>query len=1206
MSDMIKIAKDFQYAINIAYDAEDSNKIKNYIFTAASLDLLKKLFNSVIEDTSDKSHFLIGPYGKGKSHLALVLLNLLTLNNSDSIISVKKQIASLDKTFAEDIENYYRENKAFIPVIIENNGNSSLQQCFLNSLRKALISKELQSIIPNTYFTCALNTIASWKDNYENTYNEFCKKLDCNISEFIEDLENYNENAYSKFVKIYPELTAGSNYYPDINNSTLDFYLDVSKKVSKLGYKGIYVVFDEFSKYLEANLDNNYSEDLKFLQDFAEASNRSKKNQLHLLLITHQSLLNYVDKLTKTQIDNWKAVSNRFSELHLNTTISQYYKLISKIIIKDKVQFDNFYKKHNDVFDSIINKWTLKKCFNDYTKDELLEIVKDAFPLHPSSLYILPTLSEKIAQNERTIFTFLASDTQLNTLNEFIKKHNFSREENISLVTPDILFDYFSPLFEEESFKSEIFRTNKKVLAALNQLPDSSDYDLHRKVIKTIGVLNIIDSTDVLSVTEDTICDIYNEPETINVLLYLTKKRIIQKFEYAQTISFPEYAEIDINSDILNKVSIIKRTKNIQSILTEYVQRKAFYPVQYNEDNGITRFLRIEFINADDITLERYKSELKENFADGIIYCVLGNNLNNIESIKETGFVCITLKKQPEFLDDYVYKYEAAKFLKEKVEDSVTKEIIESVKKDYGNFIEHLFNMYFSFNENIAEYYVSGNQINIKNKIEFAELLSEQYSRKYIDFPVILNEMINKNEITTQTVGKCKNIFDNLYKQEKIIQFLGFNPGSQETTIIKSVFVKPGVITEINGEYSFEPISNVVKERNLNLYKVFVHIEEYLTNSNNLTFENLYIELREKFGIRKGIIPLLLGAIFYRHKNNLYFIRDGIEYSVNSDVIYFINEKPASFSFNFAKTDAESQIYINGLKQLFNEYLGYVEKKLSENDRLVKAMSKWYVALPSYTKSNLKGKAKELLKPLGAMKVNTNQYLFDVVPKVLNVETAQLAKEFAEIVKEENDFINKQINKIQNALFELFDAKDVDTLDKNISNWYQSLSPETKNHVYGDYISNIFTVFGQKRNTIEEFIRELIIKDFGIRIEDWNKNYSKDGEDTCDYFIEKLNNFKLSYDRFQEKLDNLKRMEDQEGMNVLSLAPYAIQFPGKEKKARIIKSFDFDSDKINKQSAAYRFLMNEMKNDISSYQSSLTAEEKCDVLFTIMKEILGL
>lgn len=93
MSEMIKIAKDFQYAINIAYDADDSNKIKNYIFTAASLDLLKKLFSSVFDDTSDKAHFLIGPYGKGKSHLALVLLNLLSINKSDSIESVKKQIA---------------------------------------------------------------------------------------------------------------------------------------------------------------------------------------------------------------------------------------------------------------------------------------------------------------------------------------------------------------------------------------------------------------------------------------------------------------------------------------------------------------------------------------------------------------------------------------------------------------------------------------------------------------------------------------------------------------------------------------------------------------------------------------------------------------------------------------------------------------------------------------------------------------------------------------------------------------------------------------------------------------------------------------------------------------------------------------------------------------------------------------------------------
>lgn len=1204
MSEMIKIAKDFQYAINIAYDADDSNKIKNYIFTAASLDLLKKLFSSVFDDTSDKAHFLIGPYGKGKSHLALVLLNLLSINKSDSIESVKKQIASLDKSFADEIEYYYSEKKGFIPVVIENNGNSSLQQCFLNSLRKTLVSKELENIIPNTYFNCAIDTINNWKNNYKDTFDLFCKKITSPINDFINDLQNYNEKTYLEFKTIYPDLTAGSQFYPDVNNSTLDFYLDVNKKLSSLGYKGIYVVFDEFSKYLEANVENNSSEDLKFLQDFAEAANRSKKAQIHLLLITHQSLLNYVDKLTKTQIDNWKAVSNRFSELHLNTTISQYYKLISKIIIKDVTQFNTYYKKHEKEFNITIDKWKSKKCYIDYTENVLKEITKDAFPLHPSSLYILPTLSEKIAQNERTIFTFLASDTQLNTLNEFIKKHDFTKEDKIQFVTPDVLFDYFNPLFEEESFKSDIFRTNKKVLAALNQLPDTPDYDLHRKVIKTIGILNIIDSTDILPVTEDTICDIYSDPETIDVLVYLTKRKIIQKLEYAQTISFPEYAEIDINSDILNKITIIKRTKTVQSILSEFVQKKAFYPVQYNEDNGITRFLRIEFISINDLTQENFNNSISNNFADGIIYCILGNG--NIPDIRDNEIVCITLDKQPDEIDDYVYKYEAAKVLKEKVEDSVTKEIIESVKKDYENFILHLISLYFSYDSNIAHYYINGIETAINNKIQLSQIISDHFSNKYAFYPIILNEMINKNEVTTQTIGRCKNIFDNLFKQDKIIQNLGFNPGAQETTIIKSVFVKPGVLLETNGEYTFEPLTQTVSERNHNLYTVFNCIEEYLINSRGQNFVNLYLQLETHYGLRKGIIPLLLGAVFYKHKETLYFEKEGLEYSVTSDVVFLINENPESFIFNFSRSDTESQNYLNGLRKLFGDYIGYIEKKQNENDRLVKAMSKWYVSLPSYTKSNLKGKTKELLKPLGGMKINTNQYLFEIIPRVLEVNTQELAPQFANIVRDTNAFIDKQIEKIQLALQDLFKANDVDELDKNISIWYQSLSPETKNHVYGDYISNIFTVFGEKRNTIEEFIRELIIKDFGIRIEDWNKNYSKDGEDTCDYFIERLRNFKLSYDRFQEKLDNLKRMENQEGMQTLSVAPYAIQFPGNDENKKIIKSFDFDKDKINTESAAYRFLTNEMKNDISSYQSSLTAEEKCNVLFNLMKEILGL
>ena len=56
------------------------------------------------------------------------------------------------------------------------------------------------------------------------------------------------------------------------------------------GFTGMYVVYDEFSKYLEANITEASLSDTKMLQDFAEKCNRSGKMQLHLMLIPTKKL----------------------------------------------------------------------------------------------------------------------------------------------------------------------------------------------------------------------------------------------------------------------------------------------------------------------------------------------------------------------------------------------------------------------------------------------------------------------------------------------------------------------------------------------------------------------------------------------------------------------------------------------------------------------------------------------------------------------------------------------------------------------------------------------------------------------------------------------------------------------------------------------------------------------------------------------------
>lgn len=97
--------------------------------------------------------------------------------------------------------------------------------------------------------------------------------------------------------------------------------------MKQYGYSGLYVVYDEFSKYLEANITEASLSDTKTLQDFAEKCNRSGATQLHLMLISHKEIANYIDKLPKQKVDGWRGVSERFKHIHLNNNFPRLMRL---------------------------------------------------------------------------------------------------------------------------------------------------------------------------------------------------------------------------------------------------------------------------------------------------------------------------------------------------------------------------------------------------------------------------------------------------------------------------------------------------------------------------------------------------------------------------------------------------------------------------------------------------------------------------------------------------------------------------------------------------------------------------------------------------------------------------------------------------------------------------------------------------------------
>ena len=131
LNDKIEVARGFQTSVNIAYDLHDENKAASFIPTMSSLDIIEDVLLSTAPNSTDRARILIGAYGRGKSHIILVLLSML-FNKNKSLYS---RLLEKMQEYNPELYNYTEEYL-----------NSSLKLLPIVALRKILCKKEPKQI----------------------------------------------------------------------------------------------------------------------------------------------------------------------------------------------------------------------------------------------------------------------------------------------------------------------------------------------------------------------------------------------------------------------------------------------------------------------------------------------------------------------------------------------------------------------------------------------------------------------------------------------------------------------------------------------------------------------------------------------------------------------------------------------------------------------------------------------------------------------------------------------------------------------------------------------------------------------------------------------------------------------------------------------------------------------------------------------------
>ena len=594
MNKMISVASGFQYSVNIGYDLNNVDKLRNFIPTKSAISLMTEILASTSPTSTDRARVLIGAYGKGKSHIVLTILSLLLKKDLDLFEKLMPKIEA-DPRLSQLVQNYYESENMILPVVITGS-STSLTQAFTLSLQRTLSEFGLIDAMPETNYKAAIAVIERWEKDFPETFAKFSEQIDEPVSMFTEKLASYDSSAYETFERIYPSLTAGSVFNPFLGFDVVELYESVAKSLKPKGYTGIYVIYDEFSKFLEANITTASVSDTKMLQDFAEKCTRSGKLQLHLMLISHKEISNYIDKLPQQKVDGWRGVSERFRHIHMNNNFSQTYEIISSVIQHHEPEWSKFISKKANEFGILLSRYGKHQMFADATS-ELNTAIYGCYPLHPVSTFILPRLSERVAQNERTLFTFLSAEGAA-TLPSFIEK---SETAEFSLITPDLIYDYFEPLFKKEAYAGDIHSMYVLTSTILNQLEDGA---LPSRIVKAMVQAKIDGNEDQV---EDVIAASLPALPLHQIAKEIRRSDYIYETTGEKIISIAERSLCCSDEDVIKYASATLQRERLMDLLDELPERtELILRARWGLDDGQERTLE-EVGQMFNLTRERIR-----------------------------------------------------------------------------------------------------------------------------------------------------------------------------------------------------------------------------------------------------------------------------------------------------------------------------------------------------------------------------------------------------------------------------------------------------------------------------------------------------------------------------------------------------------------------------------------------------------------------
>ncbi len=1125
LSEIVSLNANFKNAINLYLNLNKEDKIESYIPTTSSVAILDMFLEAVFTNNG-KANILIGPYGKGKSHLILVLLALLSKENDASTLSsLIDKIAEVDKNVAQKCKRYLKSTNKLLPVIVSNS-QDDLRQTFMIALNNALIRAELSDIMPSTFFSEAINVVENWKKNYKDTFESFKSLLKDNgktIKDFITDMENCDADTLALFKALYPSLTSGSEFNPLAGGDVLVMYKSVAENLKEYGYSGIYIVFDEFSKYIEAQSKNAVGQNMKIVQELCELADDSKDPQIHITLVTHKAIKEYGNFLPETIINAFSGIEGRIQDIEFITSSKNNYELIKNAMQVNDKKLQSVPNKSEFFGKKVIENYYSIPVFNASFNQEDFEriVVRGCYPLNPCAAYLLLNVSEKVAQNERTLFTFISKD-ETNSLAHYVKNHT---EDKKWIVNADLIYDYFKGIFKKEVNEEYVHNEWLNAEYSLKK----AETDDERSVLKALAIINIVNKYDDMPANEDIIRLATHLEDSSEILRDLEQKKILYKNSATNFYKFKTRAGSTLKKEIQKRRELKNGSINVPESMAKVSEIRYLMPRKYNYQFSMTRYYDYRFMLVDEfLSLGNLDAVFdKKIHQDGIVFALFSTDgvdyseqiSKYVEKLKSKNVVIVYTRKaflQEKELLDYEIILDIKNNISFMADNEVLRKELLIMEEDLENSIRKYINEYLCSQTVDFVLYHDGKEWLFKEKFSPEKAVDISCRAIYKKTLKINNELINKRFITTAPIKKArKTIIERVLKKDIDNQFR--NGTGPESTIYRAVLVNTGIEAADN---------NIETKRFLDIFSnYFDSCVENKVGLKKLT--DVYFA--PPYGMREGVLPIVLAfAISYRN-GDVVIYRGDKEAELSVDLVIDMSENPDEYSIFISEEDVKKEEYLSNLIKTFDPDC-YASLNGTRITNVFTCMQRWYRSLPQVTKNicvenEITGK-NDFVSRLAILRnslqrADSNAYetVFHSIPTICGTESdyPETNKKLVELKAFLNGYYDELQKYLINKTISLFDSKGRHDLSHTMKEWYDKQSDNAKNGLSDSKMTYFLNAIKELKTFDEHEVIQKIGKVVtGIYVDSWD-------DSTIEMYFDELQLLKSEIEGIKDDVNSEKQ-----------------------------------------------------------------------------------